>query len=99
MLDLKDRSSQSAVFADLQELAADLVELPADFINQVQSARSQQNRPFGSLAIELQQADTSLAIVRHGVYDLIESKFCDRHASSPDDRAVSRIDDALHACV
>src|SRR3954454_13646963 len=46
------------VLADLQKRAADLVELAAYLVDEVEPPRGQQYRPLRSLAVELQQPHT-----------------------------------------
>src|SRR3954451_16670808 len=89
--------SRRAVLADLQEWAADLVKLATDFADQLEPLRAQQDRPLRALAIQLEQAYPALAAVRRAVDDLVEGELGYGFAASPDDRAVSRVDDAFHA--
>src|ERR687898_2101270 len=95
----EDRLFRSPVLADLQELTAKLVELPAYRIDQVKPTRSEQDGPFGALAIQFEQSDALHSAVGYRVYDFVERELWDGFSFAPDNRAVSRIDDSLHAGV
>src|SRR6185295_18900876 len=91
----EDRLLSRAILADLRKFPADLVKLAADFVDQAEPLRGQQDRPFGALAIELEQAHATLAAIGHQVDNLVERDLGDGFAAAPDDRAVSGVDDSL----
>src|SRR5439155_2013675 len=74
-----------------------LVKLAADFADQVQPLRGEQDRPFRAFAIQFKQSHAVLAMVGHEVYDLVERDLADGLAASPDDRSASRVDDSCEA--
>jgi hypothetical protein len=85
------------ILADLQKLPADLVKLAADFVDQAEPLRGEQNRPFRALAIQLEQPYRALAVIGHAVDNLVERDLGNGFAAPPDDRAVSRVEDAFQA--
>src|SRR3954453_23117164 len=93
----ENRLLRGGVLADLEILPADFVKFAADFVDQLEPLRGQQNRPFRPLAVQLEQSYTMGTVVAHAVDKLVERDLGDGFATAPDDRAVSRVENSFEA--